>query len=473
MTSNVSWKVKLDPIDTSSSLHESSRVSSHVQSVDETGESSSLGSDQKNNLVQYFYEPTDGRVKHTNLKRFPSNKNLHATFDEKSVHGLLGRQKSSKYSLHKSPTHSRRLSWMSTNTFDLSQPLLNILDINEIIGEKFKILLKPPKFDRDDLLFSIHTFMSSIIDFIPAVKLDKTYSIFKEIRMLLKSSECLRLYGLLIHFCYWNIIHPAARNAIKEVKKDNKRKNSFIDIELTDGSQFLIQLAQNRVGLLPEILEDEGEHHLNYDEENISPKHRHYSFNIVNQMNQGIPIQSALHNHNASRNSVMSAVTFASSGDSYSVGGGGGAKTIEQLDDLFNRQLENIGEEGEDDLSLASSKMTSSTGAGDPVILAEQTTNIPFSAVTRDRLGIETNMERGDSVLQSQNQSQNGSVLPWLNGGDGNGSVGGVSLSSETSLTFHEREQLFIQLETCITTLFKKVSDILSLDQNLFDNYFL
>ena len=34
---------------------------------------------------------------------------------------------------------------------------------------------------------------------------------------MLFTPSCVRLYGLLTHFCYWNIIHPAARSTMKDV----------------------------------------------------------------------------------------------------------------------------------------------------------------------------------------------------------------------------------------------------------------
>jgi TRAP-type C4-dicarboxylate transport system substrate-binding protein len=63
----------------------------------------------------------------------------------------------------------------------------------------------------------VHTFLSSLADYIPGVKMDKTFKVFSAIRTLLKTNSCVRLYGLLIHYVYWNILHPAARKAVEEV----------------------------------------------------------------------------------------------------------------------------------------------------------------------------------------------------------------------------------------------------------------
>ena len=60
-------------------------------------------------------------------------------------------------------------------------------------------------------------FVSSLGDYVPVIKTDKKGQLFKSVRRMLSTASCVRLYGLLTHFCYWNIIHPAARSAMKDV----------------------------------------------------------------------------------------------------------------------------------------------------------------------------------------------------------------------------------------------------------------
>lgn len=423
-------------------------------------DSSSLGGRlEKNDLLKYFYEPSEKtqRLKENTLQRFPSNPKLRFSMDDdRSFQGVLGRAKAANFGRHE--THSRRLSWMSAPTLDLSEPLHNLINLNEVIGEKFKVLLKPPKFDRDDILFSIHTFMSSIIDYIPSVKLDKTYQIFKDIRTLLKSPECIRLYGLLIHYCYWNIIHPAARNAIKDVKLTNKKRTSFMDVDVND----ITAHTNNRLGLLPEVLAEEN---INYDAEVIQEKKGSYSFAVA----------SPTHAHNMG--DIQHALRVA--------------RSIVQIDDMFNQHVEENGvddgiqiensdpfqfpnldehqehHEGKDanngeNINDDASVLTSQTG-GSIQHMDEKTTNIPFAS--KPTLSIMT----APDDLSNHSRQQSQGPLPPINNNSPNQNAEGnsitgeysqASLTSEASLSHHEKEKLFIQLETCVTSLFKQVRSL-------------
>jgi hypothetical protein len=422
---------------------------------------------ENNQLIQYFYEPTKKTKEHAQhtFTSFPSNPKLRFSMDEdnKSYYGLFARAKAG--SVGSKQTHSRRLSWMSAATFDLTEPLMNLVNTDAVIGEKFKLLLKPPKFDRDDILFSIHTFMSSIVDYIPSVKLDKTYQIFKDIRNLLKSTECTRLYGLLIHFCYWNIIHPAARNAIKDVKQSNnnetatsgRRRASFLDVDVED----TLPSTSDRLGLLPEILEEDN---INYDYQNIQEKNRSASF-----------IGTSPTNANNMSN-IQHAIRVA--------------KSLVQIDELFDQQVENGVDddlsrqqrenrvpftpehqqaqlenenylqkgmpEYDGDINDDASNLTSITGGSQvPYLRKESMTNIPFASPpsAMKQLTINTGapegMNKHVTITSPAMSNEVGSLL--------GGSSSQVTFSSEASLSHHEREKLFIQLETCITTLFRKM----------------
>jgi hypothetical protein len=445
----------------SSFLEDDSSIESNTSQDNKVGKGPTAFSGG-DHLTQYFYEGNKDKLEELNsssLNRFTSKPNLRLSFDESvAPKGMLSRQKSQlkQQSNGRPPTHSRRLSWMSAATFDLSQPLINLVNIDELIGEKFKLLLKPPKFDRDDLLFSIHTFMSSIVDYIPSVKLDKTYQIFKDIRNLLKSVECIRLYGLLVHYAYWNIIHPASRNAINDVKNSEilKRKNSFADVDLTN-----LEYNNHRIGLLPEILEgrddDEDEEtgekkggrnspgkgsgvNLTYDCDNISPKHRSHSFINFNHHN---------HNHNNSGNNVSwKKDSFLSSGEGSTPVI---AKSIQEIDELFNNMAVTVEEEGDFGERIDSTASIHSNQSMNltilPILRNENRTNVPF-----------TNSK--PTLTTDSNYEENTDIEGVFEGSLMEGGSAYASLSSETSLTAHEKEQLFIQLETCITTLFRSVS---------------
>jgi len=115
----------------------------------------------------------------------------------------------------------RKLSWTTVNTLDIVEPLLRIVNSNHIVAGIFKEFLAPPKIDHDLMSASIQLYMESLIEFIPAVKKDESYSLFKTIRKMIKAPESIQLYGLLVHFVYWNLIHPTTRHAIKELKDNH------------------------------------------------------------------------------------------------------------------------------------------------------------------------------------------------------------------------------------------------------------
>jgi hypothetical protein len=115
----------------------------------------------------------------------------------------------------------RRLSWTSVSTSNLSEPLYLIAKEDKALAEKFRVLLKPPEFDRDDLLCSVHNFISTLADYVPSIRNDKSFVTFKTIRSFLSANESTRLYGLLIHFSYWNVIHPVARMTVRTMQDHN------------------------------------------------------------------------------------------------------------------------------------------------------------------------------------------------------------------------------------------------------------
>jgi vacuolar-type H+-ATPase subunit H len=122
----------------------------------------------------------------------------------------------------------RRLSWMTVSTGNLSDHLFTITKEDPYVANKFKLLLKPPDFDRDDLLCSAHSFLSFLVEYIPSVKLDPTLEVLKAIRSLVKSPACIRLFGLLIHYQYWNVIYPSVKHAIHQVKEEYEEERHTI-----------------------------------------------------------------------------------------------------------------------------------------------------------------------------------------------------------------------------------------------------
>lgn len=268
--------------------------------------------------------------------------------------------------------YGRRLSWISASTLDINEPLLVLSQENDLMSEKFKLLLKPPQFDRDDLLYGVHTFLSSLAEYIPSVKLDTTYTVFKSVRHLLRSPDCVRLYGLLIHFAYWNVIHPAARSAIQRVKLQNLATRTFDDVDA-------MYDQANRLEL-PEALQYFEELKIPKDEL-ATNKNYQQKFKLMRQSSQA---------------------------------------SLQQIDHLFQKEL---------------SKHIDVNDPHDQELYG-------------DYLSVHNYGEENEG---------NELTLAHLNTTAEAISSCGGSITSEASLTGTEREQLFIQLETCIVTLFRKV----------------
>eukprot|EP01032_Pedospumella_encystans_P020331 gene20331-23095_t len=137
----------------------------------------------------------------------------------------------------------RRMSWATVNTLDLLEPLVSVLQVNQRIAETFKVLMRPPDFDGEDIAEALHAFIMTLPDYIPRVKQDKTFKLFKSVRKLLKSKACVQLYGLLVHFCYWNIIHPTARHTIQSLRDRQPVADTtaFQDLDLNPNGMLMMR----------------------------------------------------------------------------------------------------------------------------------------------------------------------------------------------------------------------------------------
>lgn len=267
----------------------------------------------------------------------------------------------------------RRLSWTSVSTGDLSIPLKKILYQDEHIARQIKLLLNPPEFDKDDILCSVHTFLSSLAEYIPSVKTDKTFQIFRTIRELLISPLSIRLFGLLVHYHYWNIIHPTIRRSLIQLKSHNPAHTN------------------NKVNTIIEELDQCSTK--NYSQRFALPKALQYSKREQDKMMKSLPKC---------------------------------AKTLEEIEYIFETNINKL------DLDLTNEEEISIATSISP----------PSSPFKKD----DDNFQSGlNSPIQ--NMRTDLSIQASTHG----------TLSSEASLSAYEKEQLYIQLETCIVSLFQKV----------------
>ena len=125
-------------------------------------------------------------------------------------HDALGRTTKSKS--HAAPS-GRRVSWSTVNTLEsVTNILIDSIGVKDIKSKTFKHLLQPLRFTDELVYNALFTFCGSIVDYVPRVQHDRRY--YDLICVVLSSKVCVRLYGLLAHFCFWNIIHPCARSAL-------------------------------------------------------------------------------------------------------------------------------------------------------------------------------------------------------------------------------------------------------------------
>jgi hypothetical protein len=84
--------------------------------------------------------------------------------------------------------------------------------MEEVVSKSFVEMLSPLAYSETLVFTSLSMYCQSIIEFVPRLRTERKY--FNQICTLISSPICVRLFGLLAHFCYWNILHPFARNSI-------------------------------------------------------------------------------------------------------------------------------------------------------------------------------------------------------------------------------------------------------------------
>lgn len=184
------------------------------------------------------------------------------------------------------PSLGRRLSWTSVSTMNLCEPLYMIAIEDKKLAEKFKVLLRNPVFDRDDLLCSVHNFVGSLADYVPSIKQDKTFTVFKSIRSFLSSGDSTRLFALLIHFTYWHVIHPTARSTMRALQEVEELK-LFTNVDVMT---YKSEKRQRMPLALQQI-----------DAKDLQPQGAHKTFSQIDHM-----FQQEVNQHTASNYAALS-----------------------------------------------------------------------------------------------------------------------------------------------------------------------
>lgn len=146
----------------------------------------------------------------------------------------------------------RKLSWATVDSVDKIATLACNLGTDDVRSEEFKKMIIPLSFTEEQLTKPVSLFCASIVDFMPRIRLDKTGKVYDNLLRLLSLTSSLKLFSLMTHYVYWNIIHPFARNALISVGKisqtdPNVNLNRF-DVErssMHEGASLTSSAYQN------------------------------------------------------------------------------------------------------------------------------------------------------------------------------------------------------------------------------------
>ena len=96
-------------------------------------------------------------------------------------------------------------------SLDLFEELVREVGFEPALSVSFASLLRPPNLKHEDVQTPLQVFCGSIASYVPRVRDDKSFELFHQMNAFLNLPLCQRLYGLLIHHCYWTVIHPCVR----------------------------------------------------------------------------------------------------------------------------------------------------------------------------------------------------------------------------------------------------------------------
>lgn len=335
-------------------------------------------------------------------------------------------------------------------------------------------------FEQEDILHPVKIFISSLGDYVPSIKSDKKGNLFKSVRKLLLSASWVRLYGLLTHFCYWNIIHPAVRSTIKDIvyaanhhllhhvnsdtsAHENSRRGDRMH---TSGSGFSTSLSMksslgNRSSVsnpapqlttaeVSTIFEVDFDGNDAFQEDKVLQER----VNLPNILTQSkkvkdwqLQVVSDFITESMQKNNqlVRSMGAKQHNSDSH------GKLSVEDYFDAFvaNEEANEIENEIENETSPKTENEYEGTEKefADRLQEARSERSIQFADVI-----VDTEMNGlGKMIYHVSDQNDQPRYLKSIDGGE--------SLASETSLSNSEKEQLFLQLEYCLVKTFQTLGN--------------
>jgi hypothetical protein len=100
----------------------------------------------------------------------------------------------------------------------LEFPIPSKLPFMEIDSTPFRHMIKPLAVNDGRVKMAVKSFCASLADFVPRIFEDKTGRANVSIQKFLSCLMCRRLFGLLCHYVFWNIVHPFVRQALVAAK---------------------------------------------------------------------------------------------------------------------------------------------------------------------------------------------------------------------------------------------------------------
>jgi hypothetical protein len=130
---------------------------------------------------------------------------------------------------------------------------------------------------------SIQSYMENVELFIPTLRHDSTYNeILYLIENIIKYSDCKRLYGLLCHYVYWNIIHPFARRTLlllREKLNDDDTKKIITDSNIILEEMDDIESMSSRMKYIYEMKDFNDNNKYQSDNDDNSSTSMHHNNN--------------------------------------------------------------------------------------------------------------------------------------------------------------------------------------------------
>lgn len=132
---------------------------------------------------------------------------------------------------------------------DIKKNFLKFLTPKEIKSSAFQNLLHPLVFTDDQVFQSLSVFCASMMTFIPRINKDSSGRNYEKICLILSSNTCMRLFGLLSHYCYWSIVHPRVKSIVTAFLSENVA---------IDGIEKHLSALENDCALMAALQQSDG-----------------------------------------------------------------------------------------------------------------------------------------------------------------------------------------------------------------------